>query len=95
VADRDELERAFRRLTLEQRAVFVLHHYVGLPLVEVAAACAAAVEHVAAWMRRTLARLAAVPPFALPARPAAAYLAVARLAAAPSLGARGPPPRSP
>jgi RNA polymerase sigma-70 factor (ECF subfamily) len=36
VADRDELERAFRKLTLEQRAVFVLHHYVGLPLVEVA-----------------------------------------------------------
>jgi RNA polymerase sigma-70 factor (ECF subfamily) len=36
VADRDELERAFRRLTLEQRAVFVLHHYLGLPLVEVA-----------------------------------------------------------
>jgi RNA polymerase sigma-70 factor (ECF subfamily) len=33
---RDELERAFRRLTLEQRAVFVLHHYLGLPLVEVA-----------------------------------------------------------
>jgi RNA polymerase sigma-70 factor (ECF subfamily) len=37
VANRDELERAFRRLTLEQRAVFVLHHYLGLPLVEVAA----------------------------------------------------------
>jgi RNA polymerase sigma-70 factor, ECF subfamily len=36
VADRDELERAFRGLPLEQRAVFVLHHYVGLPLVEVA-----------------------------------------------------------
>ena len=36
VADRDELERAFRRLTIEQRAVFVLHHYLGLPLVEVA-----------------------------------------------------------
>ena len=36
VADRDELERAYRQLTLEQRAVFVLHHYVGLPLVEVA-----------------------------------------------------------
>ena len=33
---RDELERIFRRLPLEQRAVFVLHHYVGLPLVEVA-----------------------------------------------------------
>jgi len=36
IADRDELERAFRRLPLDQRAVFVLHHYVGLPLVAVA-----------------------------------------------------------
>lgn len=36
IADRDELERAYRRLTVEQRAVFVLHHYLGLPLVEVA-----------------------------------------------------------
>jgi RNA polymerase sigma-70 factor (ECF subfamily) len=36
IADRDELDRAFRRLSVEQRAVFVLHHYVGLPLVEVA-----------------------------------------------------------
>jgi RNA polymerase sigma-70 factor, ECF subfamily len=36
VADRDELERAFRRLSVDQRAVFVLHHYLGLPLVEVA-----------------------------------------------------------
>jgi RNA polymerase sigma-70 factor (ECF subfamily) len=36
LADRDELERAFRRLPVDQRAVFVLHHYVGLPLVEIA-----------------------------------------------------------
>jgi RNA polymerase sigma-70 factor (ECF subfamily) len=36
LADRDELERAFRKVPLDQRAVFVLHHYVGLPLVEVA-----------------------------------------------------------
>jgi RNA polymerase sigma-70 factor, ECF subfamily len=36
VADRDELERAFRRIPIEQRAVFVLHHYLGLPLVEIA-----------------------------------------------------------
>jgi RNA polymerase sigma factor (sigma-70 family) len=36
LANRDELERAFRRLSVEQRAVFVLHHYLGLPLVEVA-----------------------------------------------------------
>ena len=36
VVDRDELERAFRRVPVEQRAVFVLHHYLGLPLVEIA-----------------------------------------------------------
>jgi RNA polymerase sigma-70 factor (ECF subfamily) len=36
VAVRDELERAFRRLPVDQRAVFVLHHYLGLPLVEIA-----------------------------------------------------------
>ena len=34
--DRDLLERAFRRLTLEQRAVLVFHHYLGLQLTEVA-----------------------------------------------------------
>jgi RNA polymerase sigma-70 factor, ECF subfamily len=33
---RDALDRAFRRLTVEQRAVFVLHHHVGLQLTEVA-----------------------------------------------------------
>jgi RNA polymerase sigma-70 factor (ECF subfamily) len=36
LADRDELDRAFRQIPLDQRAVFVLHHYLGLPLVEVA-----------------------------------------------------------
>jgi RNA polymerase sigma-70 factor (ECF subfamily) len=36
VCDRDALDRAFRRLSIEQRAVFVLHHHVGLPLVEIA-----------------------------------------------------------
>ena len=36
VADRDELEQAFRRLPFDQRVVFVYHHYVGLPLVEIA-----------------------------------------------------------
>jgi RNA polymerase sigma-70 factor (ECF subfamily) len=36
LADRDEIERAFRHVPLDQRAVFVLHHYLGLPLVEVA-----------------------------------------------------------
>src|SRR5215212_6682460 len=36
VVDRDQLERAFRRLSLEHRAVVVLHHYLDLPLDEVA-----------------------------------------------------------
>jgi RNA polymerase sigma-70 factor (ECF subfamily) len=36
VQDRDQLERAFRRLTVEQRAVLVFHHYLGLSMAEVA-----------------------------------------------------------
>jgi len=36
IVDRDELERVFRRLPVEQRAVFVLHHHLGLHLTEVA-----------------------------------------------------------
>jgi RNA polymerase sigma-70 factor (ECF subfamily) len=36
VADRDTLDRAFRRLSFEQRAVFVLHHHTGLALTEIA-----------------------------------------------------------
>jgi RNA polymerase sigma-70 factor, ECF subfamily len=36
LADRDQLERGFRRLAPEQRAVIVLHHYLGLTLDETA-----------------------------------------------------------
>jgi RNA polymerase sigma-70 factor (ECF subfamily) len=36
VVERDALDRAFRRVSIEQRAVFVLHHHVGLSLVEIA-----------------------------------------------------------
>jgi RNA polymerase sigma-70 factor (ECF subfamily) len=36
VNDRDQLERAFRRLSVEHRSVLVLHHHVGLRLPEVA-----------------------------------------------------------
>ena len=36
VEARDQLERAFRRLTIEQRAVLVFHHYLGLSLPDVA-----------------------------------------------------------
>jgi RNA polymerase sigma-70 factor, ECF subfamily len=38
VEDRDELERAFRRLPPQQRAVFVLHHYLGMRHAEIAEA---------------------------------------------------------
>jgi RNA polymerase sigma-70 factor (ECF subfamily) len=36
VVDRDQLERGFRRLSIDHRAVVVLHHYVDLPLDQVA-----------------------------------------------------------
>jgi len=38
VVDRDQLERGFRRLSIDHRAVVVLHHYLDLPLDEVAEA---------------------------------------------------------
>ena len=34
LADRDEIERGFRRLTVEQRAILVLHFHVGLSSAE-------------------------------------------------------------
>jgi RNA polymerase sigma-70 factor (ECF subfamily) len=36
VLDRDRLDRGFRRLPAQQAAIFVLHHYVGLTLPEIA-----------------------------------------------------------
>ena len=38
LADRDELERAFRRLTVEHRTILALVYYADLPLAEVALA---------------------------------------------------------
>jgi len=34
IDDRDRIERAFRRLSTEQRTALVLHHHLGLPLAE-------------------------------------------------------------
>jgi RNA polymerase sigma-70 factor (ECF subfamily) len=36
VADRDQLERAFRRLSVDHRVVVVMHHYLDLSIDEVA-----------------------------------------------------------
>lgn len=36
IVDRDQLERGFRRLSIDHRAVVVLHHYLDLSLDEVA-----------------------------------------------------------
>ena len=36
VIDRDQLDRSFRRLSLDQRTAVVLHHYLDLPLDRVA-----------------------------------------------------------
>jgi RNA polymerase sigma-70 factor (ECF subfamily) len=36
VVDRDQLERGFRRLTVDQRTVVVLYHYLDKPLDEIA-----------------------------------------------------------
>lgn len=36
VADRDQLDRGFRRLPADQRAIFILHHYLGWTQAEIA-----------------------------------------------------------
>jgi RNA polymerase sigma-70 factor (ECF subfamily) len=36
ILDRDEVERGFRALSPDQRAILVLHYYLGLPLTEAA-----------------------------------------------------------
>jgi hypothetical protein len=61
----------------------------------VASALAGAIEHIVAWMRRTIARLAAEPiRIGRAAAPAWAYEPVLIPAYATPLGARGPPSRS-
>ena len=36
IADKDQIERGFGRLAPEQRALIVLHYYLGLPMQETA-----------------------------------------------------------
>jgi RNA polymerase sigma-70 factor (ECF subfamily) len=52
LADRDQIERVFRRLDADQRSVVVLHYYVGLPLPEVADALGVPVGTVKSRLHR-------------------------------------------
>lgn len=57
VVDRDELDRGFRRLSLDHRAVLVLHHYLGMPLEQVADTLDLPLGTVKSRMNRALANM--------------------------------------
>jgi RNA polymerase sigma-70 factor (ECF subfamily) len=59
VIDRDQLERAFRRLSIEHRTVVVLRHYQHLSLEEVAAALELPIGTVASRLHYALRELRA------------------------------------
>ena len=68
LADRDELERAFLKLSVEHRTVLVLSHYVGLPAPEIGqilgippGTVASRLHYGARAMRAALGRTDAVP----------------------------------
>jgi RNA polymerase sigma-70 factor (ECF subfamily) len=54
VADVEQLERGFRRLSLDHRVVLVLHHYLGMPLDEVATTLGVPLGTVKSRMDRAL-----------------------------------------
>jgi RNA polymerase sigma-70 factor (ECF subfamily) len=58
-ADRDELSRAFDGLAPEQRALIVLHFYLGLPMHETALALGLPVGTVKSRLHRTLRQMRA------------------------------------
>jgi RNA polymerase sigma-70 factor (ECF subfamily) len=59
IANRDQIERAFRRLEPDQRAIVVLHFYSGLTLVEVADALAIPTGTVKSRLHRATQRMRA------------------------------------
>jgi RNA polymerase sigma-70 factor (ECF subfamily) len=72
VVDRDQLERGFRRLSLDHRAVVVLHHYLDLPLDQVAEALGVPIGTVASRLHYAMRGLrAALDADARPSRKAA------------------------
>jgi RNA polymerase sigma-70 factor (ECF subfamily) len=59
VIDRDQLERGFRRLSMDHRAVVVLHHFLDLPLEQVADVLGLPVGTVKSRLHRALAEMRA------------------------------------
>ncbi|MEX1344560.1 MAG: sigma-70 family RNA polymerase sigma factor [Candidatus Limnocylindrales bacterium] len=59
VVDRDQLERGFRRLSMDHRAVIVLHHYLDLPLDEVGRILGVPTGTVKSRLHRALAEMRA------------------------------------
>lgn len=57
VDDRDQLERGFERLSLDQRAVIVLHHYLDLTLEDTAVALGVPVGTVNSRLGRAMSKL--------------------------------------
>ncbi len=80
VIDRDQLERGFRRLSMDHRAVVVLHHYLDLPLDEVGRVLGVPSGTVKSRLYRALAEMRAA--LEADARPAATVEAVERRARA-------------
>jgi DNA-directed RNA polymerase specialized sigma24 family protein len=57
VADRDQVERALRRLDPDWRAVVVVHYFLGLPLPETAEALGIPLGTVKSRLHRSLAAM--------------------------------------
>jgi RNA polymerase sigma factor (sigma-70 family) len=57
VNDRDQLERGFRRLSLDHRAVVVMHYYLDLSIEDTAAALDISVGTAKSRLNRAMAKL--------------------------------------
>jgi RNA polymerase sigma-70 factor (ECF subfamily) len=69
VLDRDQLERGFRRLSLDHRAVVVLHYYLDLTLEDTAAALGISVGTAKSRLHRAKVELRLALHAAVPATP--------------------------
>lgn len=75
VLDRDQLDRAFRRLSMDHRVVVVLHHYLDLPIAQIAAVLEVPAGTVKSRLHRALTELRAA--LEADARPVGKGVAVA------------------